>query len=297
MKKSASEGARWNNLSRNGTIIRMDSDSPSKSTPSTVDESPIDPFQSHIVMSRTGTVLSRHNTINRSPDRSGAEDRLQVGNLVADLRRMNSQISSYSTATSAYSTNSNESPALPSLERGFVSHKKKKSGSKHYLSLNTPPRSSVVSSKHEDEGVAMEEHIEDAIPVIDIEEDSDSFIREEEEEESNDTRPRLTINTDVYRTPTKQIITLKDIEDGSVVVASSLPRRMAEEKQDSAGRGSTGRRSEDSLGLYDKDGFLLSSPERGSPVKKKRGSRSSRKGNDGQSPKPQRGSIISMVSV
>lgn len=159
-----------------------------------------------------------------------------VSLMVAQLRRMNSQVSTtYHSDGSAA-----DSPVLPTLreETGrFVSPPRKREAARNYLSLGTSPRSAGKGTPGAGAGGGRYREGQN----------------DKENERVSGGRVQKTSKLELGDGPV-----LRAGVTGPRVLDASTRRHLR------AGEGSPERRSSDSLGLYDKDGFLISPERRGS---------------------------------
>lgn len=180
-----------------------------------------------------------------------------VGSAIAELRRMNSMVSSYSVASIASTRGGdNDSPTLPALRGGGFSPNRSHSkigkiGRKNYLNVGGGiggSSSPAPSKKRSTRGSTRRSNATGlGIEVREVNEDEDAG----KENQSRDLKiPRIEITSglriDVSRQPSK----------------GGRPKRNPVDDLVAEHRRHAHRDSMDSLGLYDKDGFLMSSPER-----------------------------------
>ncbi len=168
-----------------------------------------------------------------------------VGSTVAALRRMNSQISAYSTTSSQHSASSTTAAAAadPTKLRGGGCSVPAKAGStRHYLALGNNNASSRRTSHHYSGGRSVGTVIEE-----------DGCSSEGGEKENGGEcfdlkmpRPDLTFNENTSGRPGTVYSPPRRPASGTARKTALLPWRGSEE----------------SLGLYDQDGFLISSPLR-----------------------------------
>lgn len=186
---------------------------------------------------------------------------IPVSSTVAQLRRMNSQVSSYSNAASGYSDGSSASPFLPALMEGapIVSPpRSRRDSARNYLALGSPPR--IVPGATRDEGV-----------VDSSKSDSGVNDKENNKHEASCSRPVSGPVSYASKIPRLDV----KIERGTMLErkAPETPKKKRQARHEKAGGGyasgsgsgggGASRASDDSLGLYDMDGFWISSsPER-----------------------------------
>ncbi|KAJ9131090.1 hypothetical protein NKR23_g11886 [Pleurostoma richardsiae] len=220
-----------------------------------------------------------------SSHRDSGETTPQVAAIVANLRRMNSQVSTYSVSSarsrtsvqlvstpSAAAAARTGSPTPSSLRSGWGSQLRK-GGTRHYLSMGQAPpqyqelgeqqqqRASVGGRSVASPGAQRKRKSGRESKRISIAEDGEEKdamrrppsragerdgardsklgrVRVTEMEVTSTGSPKRQTATTTTTTPVKRVSYLKN--------ADATPER----------------RSEDSLGLYDKDGFLIPSPEK-----------------------------------
>lgn len=199
---------------------------------------------------------------------------LNVTNTISELRRMNSMISNYSAASTALGEF--ESPVLPHLRGGVFPSTARQSrvsmGKKSYLSIGDySPKKKTVAQQHQRTN-------------------SKKSLKGKNEEENNSGKEnegrgfkasrvgsengspamsgalRESRRTSGVRTPVKSAAALarENSARGSPTPRTRERKRLNPVEQLAAGekKMSPRRKSIDSLGLYDKDGFLVGSPER-----------------------------------
>ncbi|KAH8879611.1 hypothetical protein GQ53DRAFT_853512 [Thozetella sp. PMI_491] len=169
-------------------------------------------------------------------ERSGSA-RLGLGATIAELRRMNSAVSTYSTYSKC-STQANDegSPTLPDLRGGGFSPTHRKGGSKHYLSMGSPPKPDAAGSVAE-----TEEEMFGSSPLLTLK------------------MPRLEVPSEM--SDKKQAGGLREGDGGNRATPPKMGM-LAVDNGEGHGKRLLKRISTESLGLYDKDGFLISSPIR-----------------------------------
>ena len=198
-----------------------------------------------------------------------------VGSTVAELRRMNSFMSSYSVASVASTIlggdGVSESPTLPTLRGGGFSpartnSKNEASGRRNYLNFGTPPPNketrkkkkgtesaptSPMRGKGHKKSASTSSQPRSSIPVR-------ADKKEDVEDKENTLPSQRTVRFEV---PTG----LREGRTGiNLAPPSSIPTlssTMTPEQR------RLQRESADSLGLYDKDGFLKNSPDRDAVAK------------------------------
>ncbi|KAK7749606.1 hypothetical protein SLS53_000183 [Cytospora paraplurivora] len=144
---------------------------------------------------------------------------LKVSATVAELRRMNSQVSAHSVTASGYSDDSAAVTPRPEV----VSPPRKGAAARNYLALGSLPETSPRS------GARAGHH-------------------DKENDRAGGKKARVELDENVRLRP-----------GGGAVAVTPTRNRRNERKAQMMEEG--GRRSEESLGLYDEDGFLIS-PER-----------------------------------
>ncbi|KAF4995150.1 hypothetical protein FGRMN_5288 [Fusarium graminum] len=181
-----------------------------------------------------------------------------LGNSIMELRRMNSMVSSYSTTSLASTVNEPDSPTLPMLnltssfsQRGTnPATPRTSTGRQNYLNLGSPNKSSPGS----------------AVPPVPTRQLPQSRsgrsnlgveIREDDIEEGKENQEPLSLSSGLRET--RRNVNLgrdtRDLSRGSSKTKlGTVSELVAESKRESK------RRSAESTGLYDKDGFLKSSP-------------------------------------
>lgn len=119
----------------------------------------------------------RSQTIRLIPPEYGLQ--LPVSSTVAQLRRMNSQVSAYSNAASGHSESSSASPVLPTLReeepRRLVSPPRKREASRNYLALGNVPKGAADAgsgghggSNRNDKENEREDDLGPRIPRVDF---------------------------------------------------------------------------------------------------------------------------------
>ena len=215
---------------------------------------------------------------------------------IAELRRMNSLVSSYSQASVASSTTSDvDSPTLPSLTSfngggggtGVIAPRTQKAiGSKHYLNISKGPTSSNKSAPN-----LHKVGSGSRLPTL-AKAESEGMLKPKRPMKSALRKPKLTQTP--QRSPADGGKENRGVKDAKTPVAGPSPR--VKDLRERASRESTPtgpspksspasqlpkpkagpvktllahekrrqekRESVESLGLYDQDGFLLSSPDR-----------------------------------
>ncbi|KUI71503.1 hypothetical protein VM1G_07294 [Cytospora mali] len=155
-------------------------------------------------------------TVRIVPPELGIRDNqnLQVSSTIAELRRMNSQVSAYSAAASGYSDDS-----AATVRPEVVRPPRKGAAARNYLALGSPPKVSDPRGQHHHD----KENDRVGVKMARVDEDD------------NGTGRQGGVAVTPVRNRWYEKVQIQQMEDG--------------------------RRSEESLGLYDEDGFLIS-PER-----------------------------------
>lgn len=169
-----------------------------------------------------------------------------VGSAIVELRRMNSMVSSYSVTSMASTVpTENDSPTLPALRGGGFATTSTRSSRHNYLNLGTsPPKLRVKRVRSSARG----NH-----PDLGIE------IREDEMDDSPPEQSSSSIPMPRRELPQPQGLREGRRSSGNQGRASMLETRFrlgAVGEMEREGK----RKSAESLGLYDKEGFLRSSP-------------------------------------
>lgn len=176
---------------------------------------------------------------------------IPVSSTVAQLRRMNSQISSFSNAASGYSDGSSSGPYLPILMEGnpIVSPpRSRRDSARNYLAVGGAP---IVGPGTAERG---------GRPTTERRK-SHSGVNDEE----NRTHEASSWRPAPGPRPRSQGSKIPRLGDRAPETPKKKKRPMGHERH-SIGHVGAGRTSEDSLGLYDADGFWIASS---SPEKKK----------------------------
>ena len=160
---------------------------------------------------------------------------------------MNSMISSYSVASMASTAQDTDSPTLPAAHISSLATSKTASiGSKNYLKLGAPPKKNPRRAMHRVTSVGLGITIrEDAI----------------DEGKENDSPKQNVLTTDAQGLREGRRSSGNQGRDAALGKPKLGPvsELVAEHTRQAD------RKSAESLGLYDKDGFLRSSPERDVP--------------------------------
>ncbi|KAF4975019.1 hypothetical protein FZEAL_8140 [Fusarium zealandicum] len=175
-----------------------------------------------------------------------------LGNSILELRRMNSMMSSFSTASVASSYNEPDSPTLPVLG-GNVSRARSNSnsvmstsGRQNYLNLGSPKKNALGSVSSSRSTLGVEIRGDD--------------IKEGKENQGPDVKiPRMEMGSGLRETRRSANLG-RDTRDSLNRATSknrlgTVSELVAESKREAK------RQSAESLGLYDKDGFLKNSPD------------------------------------
>lgn len=187
-----------------------------------------------------------------------------VGSTCAELRRMNSVVSSYSVASVASTvfgddTNENETPTLPALRGGGFSpdrtqSKNVKDGKKNYLNVG-----GQGSVKGKGKGKGRSGHSRsNSRSSIPVKKDTKGVAQQSEDEKENQglgLRVRFELPSP-RRSP-----------NGPRTAMRSPTRMPLKDEEKEKERRRKQRESGESLGLYDQDGFLKSSPDRDAVAK------------------------------
>lgn len=205
----------------------------------------------------TSTSPSRRSTVRSTQDR----DSQAVGSTIAELRRMDSMVSSYSLASIASTIA--ETPSLPNLSNGFLSggtaYKPGAISSRHYFNIGQ------TSPKNRTPGGAVGGACGRTTPIREQESHASPNKENEGQASSGVRMPRIDVTSASPLAGLRQT-SPRGLNSGreSPTPASGVPKpRPVQElldKEEQAKRSS--RDSVDSLGLYDKDGFLIASPDR-----------------------------------
>ncbi|KAF4950826.1 hypothetical protein FGADI_7917 [Fusarium gaditjirri] len=182
-----------------------------------------------------------------------------LGNSIMELRRMNSMVSSYSGNSLGSSVNEPDSPTLPmlNLTSSFsrrtinpVTPRANMSGRQNYLNLGSPNKNSSGS-------------VAPPIPTRPLPQSRSNRsnlgveIREDDIEEGKENQEPLSTSSGLRETR-RSVNMGRDARDLSLAPSKTklgtVSELIAESKRDSK------RKSVDSIGLYDADGFLKSSP-------------------------------------
>lgn len=158
------------------------------------------------------------------PQAHGGSRALKVSATVAELRRMNSQVSAHSATTSGYS---DDSAAATTPRPEVVSPPRKGAAARNYLALGSLPETSPRS------GARAGHH-------------------DKENERAGGKKGRVELDENVRLRPGRGPVAV-----AVAVTPTPVGNRRRAQVVEEGGR----RRSEESLGLYDEDGFLIS-PER-----------------------------------
>ncbi|KAM0328669.1 hypothetical protein ACHAQA_005081 [Verticillium albo-atrum] len=189
---------------------------------------------------------------------------------IVQLRRMNSQMSAYSVASS---TAGDDAGPITDLRGGGFSPDRSSSragraGRQNYLSMGTPsPKSRNTGGSGSGRTIRNARNSVKARPMSLTRMDS---VEEKENGESQQvpvlTRGGLKGSLRTAESPKRRLsVRFADVKDQIFVDAMEVQDAEAEETTRGRERTRTptrDRASADSLGLYDKDGFLMSSPER-----------------------------------
>ncbi|RSL64108.1 hypothetical protein CEP53_004186 [Fusarium sp. AF-6] len=185
-----------------------------------------------------------------------------LGNSIVELRRMNSMVSSYSATSMASSYNEPDSPTLPNplnstFSRGRLTSNPRTStsGRQNYLNLGSPRKSlsGAVSAATPTRPIPPSKSSRSNLGV-EIREDEDDAGKENQGPELK--VPRLDVATGLRETRRSGNLG-RDTRD------SILTTRVTGNKTKigALSKKEVQRQSVESLGLYDKDGFLKASPE------------------------------------
>ncbi|KAH7165786.1 hypothetical protein EDB81DRAFT_638987 [Dactylonectria macrodidyma] len=180
-----------------------------------------------------------------------------VGNSVAELRRMNSMISSYSVASMTSSAYEPESPTLPTLRGGGCPPSRPNSKAdtiarKSYLSLGTPPKCEGKTGVRSSSGRLLSaSHTFRGGLAVEIREDDLDEVHEIHDKDLK--TPRVDVSN-----PTGA---LREARRASNQGRESLHTSMLKLGTVAEHHHDMGRVSPDSSGEYDEDGFLKGSPE------------------------------------
>lgn len=200
-------------------------------------------------MQRQGQV-QRPEQLHLHPDRrqnQKQQSQIPVSTTVAQLRRMNSQVSSYSNAASGYSDGSSAGPFLPALIEGnspIVSPpRSRRDSARNYLALGSPPKNGPGSARSEgrERGDRSQRNSGTSDKENDAKEASSSSSLSAGPVSHGSRIPRLDVKMD------KEPMVLEDIVPETPKKSLKRLSRLGN------------RASEDSLGLYDMDGFFISS--------------------------------------
>ncbi|RTE83759.1 hypothetical protein BHE90_001712 [Fusarium euwallaceae] len=185
-----------------------------------------------------------------------------LGNSIVELRRMNSMVSSYSATSMASSYNEPDSPTLPNplnstFSRGRLTSNPRTStsGRQNYLNLGSPRKSlsGAVSAATPTRPIPPSKSSRSNLGV-EIREDEDDAGKENQGPELK--VPRLDVATGLRETRRSGNLG-RDTRDSILTtrVTGNKTKIGALSKKEAQ------RQSVESLGLYDKDGFLKASPE------------------------------------
>lgn len=188
---------------------------------------------------------------------------LNVTNTISELRRMNSMISSYSVASIASTTFGElDSPALPALRGGGFSPSRSQSrasllGKKNYLAIGDhSPKKKVVGGHQRTQSKKSLKAAEDNSPGKENEGLGLKVARAENGSPASALR-------EGKRGGKARVVSRENSARGSPSPRKEKKRLNPVEELATEEKRMSGRRlSVDSLGLYDKDGFLVGSPER-----------------------------------
>lgn len=184
-----------------------------------------------------------------------------LGNSIVELRRMNSMVSSYSATSMASTHNEPDSPTLPNplnstFSRGRLTSNPRTStsGRQNYLNLGSPRKSlsGAVSAAAPTRPIPPSKSSRSNLGVE---------IREDEAEAGKENQgpevkvPRLEVATGLRETRRSGNLG-RDTRDS--ILTTRAPGKT---KVGALSKKEAQRQSVESLGLYDKDGFLRSSPE------------------------------------
>ncbi|KAH7152039.1 hypothetical protein B0J13DRAFT_439121 [Dactylonectria estremocensis] len=180
-----------------------------------------------------------------------------VGNSVAELRRMNSMISSYSVASMTSSVYEPESPTLPTLRGGGCSPSRPNSKTdikarKSYLSLGSPPKGDITTGIRSSSGRLLStNHSVSGGLTVEIREDDLDEAHEIHDKDLNMPRVDVSISSGALREARRASNQGRESLRMSMLKLGTV----AEHHHD------MGRASPDTSGEYDEDGFLKGSPE------------------------------------
>ncbi|KAJ4322224.1 hypothetical protein N0V84_004938 [Fusarium piperis] len=184
-----------------------------------------------------------------------------LGNSIVELRRMNSMVSSYSATSMASSHNEPDSPTLPNplnstFSRGRLTSNPRMStsGRQNYLNLGSPRKSlsGAVSAATPTRPIPPSKSSRSNLGV-EIREDEVDAGKENQGPELK--VPRLDVATGLRETRRSGNLG-RDTRDSILTT-----RATGKTKLGALSKREVQRQSVESLGLYDKDGFLKASPE------------------------------------
>ncbi|KAM6512408.1 hypothetical protein FSOLCH5_010122 [Fusarium solani] len=184
-----------------------------------------------------------------------------LGNSIVELRRMNSMVSSYSATSMASSYNEPDSPTLPNplnstFSRGRLTSNPRvsTSGRQNYLNLGSPRKSlsGAVSAATPTRPIPPSKSSRSNLGV-EIREDEADAGKENQGPELK--VPRLDVATGLRETRRSGNLG-RDTRDSILTT-----RATGKTKVGALSKKEAQRQSVESLGLYDKDGFLKASPE------------------------------------